>query len=122
MADFATKLMCLFLILGLAAPSLATEYVIGGPAGWDLNVDLSLWLNGKIFKVGDVFVFNYDPKLHNLVRVDLVGFTTCLPLNILSIDTSGKTIITLDKPGVFYYISSLFTDCLSGLKIKITVL
>ncbi|CAN4095273.1 unnamed protein product [Withania somnifera] len=122
MAGSATKLMCLFLILGLAAPTLATEYVVGGSAGWSLEANLELWLDGKTFKVGDVLVFNYDPKLHNLVQVDITGYSTCLPTNILYTDDSGKTTITLSEAGVFYYISSLLRDCLDGLRITITVL
>ncbi|KAM3338090.1 basic blue protein [Capsicum galapagoense] len=122
MAGCATNLMYLFLILGLAAPTLATEYMVGGSVGWSLDANLQLWLNGKTFKVGDVLIFNYDPKLCNLVQVDITGYSTCLPTNILYIDDSGKTTITLSKAGVFYYISSLSNTCLDGLKITITVL
>ncbi|XP_059287218.1 blue copper protein-like [Lycium ferocissimum] len=122
MAGTATNLMCLFLILGIAAPSLATEYVVGDSAGWNLDVNLKSWSHVKTFKVGDVLVFKYDPKLHNVVQVaDFADLATCRPRNILSVDNSGKTTITLDKPGKFYYISSLSTDCLKGLKMCVTV-
>lgn len=53
MATFATKLMCLFLILGLASPSFATDIV---NIDWSLeaSLDLDLTLNvgdvvGKVF-------------------------------------------------------------------------
>ncbi|XP_060173281.1 uncharacterized protein LOC132603991 isoform X2 [Lycium barbarum] len=59
--------------------------------GWSVEANLQVWLNRKAFKVGDVLVFNYDPKLHNLAQVDITGYNTCLPTNILSIDNSGKT-------------------------------
>ncbi|XP_009601209.1 blue copper protein-like [Nicotiana tabacum] len=116
MATFATKLMCLFLILGLASPSFATDIV---NIDWSLeaSLDLDLTLN-----VGDVVVFNYIPKLHDVVQVDIDGYKSCVPTNILYRDDSGKTTITLDKAGVRQYISSVATDCLKGLKITITVL
>nr|GMC56260.1 blue copper protein-like [Ipomoea batatas]GME12604.1 blue copper protein-like [Ipomoea batatas] len=118
----ATKFLCLFLILGLASPILATDYYVGGDKGWNLDVDFKAWVSDKVFKVGDVLHFIYVPLVHNVGRlVDEAAFLNCLTDPKLIIDASGSTSVVLNEVGDFYFCSSVLLDCVSNLKIKITV-
>lgn len=40
--------------LGLVLTCTATVYTVGDTAGWDISTDLSSWVAGKNFTVGDV--------------------------------------------------------------------
>lgn len=42
-----------FFVAIVAAPALATEYVVGDDNGWKLNFDYQKWPEGKQFIVGD---------------------------------------------------------------------
>ncbi|XP_019152394.1 PREDICTED: blue copper protein-like [Ipomoea nil] len=117
-----TKFLCLFLILGLASPSLATEHVVGDLLGWNLLVDFNAWASARVFKVGDTLRFNYLPLVHNVVRLpNEASLLNCITDTKLFIDGSGSTSFALNQIGDFYFCSSLFTDCLLNLKMKVSV-
>ncbi|KAL0361580.1 UNVERIFIED_CONTAM: hypothetical protein Sradi_3842500 [Sesamum radiatum] len=50
-----TKTALMFLVLSVAVlPStLATNYVVGDSAGWNLGVDFAAWVSSKTFHVQD---------------------------------------------------------------------
>ncbi|XP_031120594.1 blue copper protein-like [Ipomoea triloba] len=124
MASSATKFLCLFLILGLASPSLATVvYKVGGDIlGWNEGVNLNAWASDKDFKVGDVLEFNYLPLVHNVARMaDENAFVNCITDQNLIIDASGSTSVVLNQVGDLFFTSSVLTDCVSNLKMKVSV-
>nr|GMC50562.1 blue copper protein-like [Ipomoea batatas] len=123
MASSSTKFLCLFLILGLASPILATTYKVGGELlGWNLGVDLNAWVSDKDFKVGDVLEFDYLPVVHNVARMaDENAFVNCITDQNLIIDASGSTSVVLNQVGDLFFTSSVLTDCVSNLKMKVSV-
>nr|GLL18371.1 blue copper protein-like [Ipomoea trifida] len=123
MASSSTKFLCLFLILGLASPILATTYKVGGELlGWNLGVDLNAWVSDKDFKVGDVLEFEYLPVVHNVARMaDENAFVNCITDQNLIIDASGSTSVVLNQVGDLFFTSSVLTDCVSNLKMKVSV-
>ncbi|XP_022926285.1 chemocyanin-like [Cucurbita moschata] len=56
------------LLLGFEHGDAATTFVVGDLNGWNLGVEG--WLNGKVFRAGDILRFNYNPTVHNVVAVD----------------------------------------------------
>lgn len=41
------------IVAAIAAPALATDYVVGDDAGWKLGVNYTTWTEGKQFYLGD---------------------------------------------------------------------
>ncbi|WMV36735.1 hypothetical protein MTR67_030120 [Solanum verrucosum] len=116
--------VCIFLILCVEMPrSLANEYVVGDKRGWNPRVDYHPWAYGKSFRVGDVLHFFYVPKVIDVASVDISSYALC-DSNIKTFykDNSGKTSITLDKSGPYYFISTSKQGCSEGLKLELHVI
>uniref|UniRef100_A0A7N0UUI2 Basic blue protein n=1 Tax=Kalanchoe fedtschenkoi TaxID=63787 RepID=A0A7N0UUI2_KALFE len=109
--------MVLCIMLFASSGTQAATYVVGGPAGWTFNTNS--WPNGKRFRAGDVLIFNYDPKMHNVVLVDRAGYSRCTTPRGARVLQSGKDKIKLGK-GQNYFICSIPGHCDSGMKIAIT--
>nr|GMC48259.1 blue copper protein-like [Ipomoea batatas] len=77
---------------------------------------------GYVSLQGVILYFIYVPLVHNVGRlVDEAAFLNCLTDPKLIIDASGSTSVVLNEVGDFYFCSSVLLDCVSNLKIKITV-
>ncbi|KAG9133513.1 hypothetical protein Leryth_026175 [Lithospermum erythrorhizon] len=109
--------------IALAAPTLATDFVVGDESGWTLGLNYTAWAEGKQFYVGDKLIFNYKEGAHNVHKVDGAGFRECLaPLTSVAL-TSGNDVIPLATPGRKWYICGIGKHCADGnMKFLITVL
>ncbi|XP_009762218.1 basic blue protein-like [Nicotiana tabacum] len=121
MAISAIKLVYIFFILSIVVPSFAKEYVVGGRKGWSPGVDYHHWAYGKSFRIGDVLRFIYHPKLTDVASVDISSYALCDGVKTYTKDNSGRTSITLDNSGAYYFISTNQTRCSSGLKLELHV-
>ncbi|KAL5560477.1 hypothetical protein UlMin_036688 [Ulmus minor] len=92
------------------------SYTVGNSGSWTFNTDS--WPRGKRFKAGDVLIFNYDPKVHNVVQVDRNGYTNCKTPGGAKVYRSGKDQIKLVK-GQNYFICNFPGHCQSNMKIAI---
>lgn len=45
--------LCFFLAINMALPTLATFYTVGDSLGWQIGVEYSKWTSEKTFVVGD---------------------------------------------------------------------
>ncbi|KAJ9687355.1 hypothetical protein PVL29_016014 [Vitis rotundifolia] len=108
----ATALL-LWVVLHLRTAHAAT-YTVGDSSGWTFNVES--WTDGKSFRAGDVLVFNYDPKDHNVVAVDQYSYDTCTVGEGAKVYESGNDSIELVK-GENCFICSFLSHCDSGMKI-----
>ncbi|KAJ4835330.1 hypothetical protein Tsubulata_012796 [Turnera subulata] len=116
-----SHLLIVFAIVAtiLPAATMATEYIVGDDKGWNVSVDYNAWASDKVFNVGDILVFKYDPP-HNVYSVDAEGFKNCTPSQ--KGWTSGNDIITLATPGKKWYICGFGQHCATyGQKLVITV-
>ncbi|KAL3538567.1 hypothetical protein ACH5RR_001933 [Cinchona calisaya] len=97
----------------------ATTFIVGDIKGWTYN---SVgWPNGKSFKAGDVLVFNYVPKYHNVVVVDKASYGKCTTPEGAKVYYSGHDEITLEK-GEHFFICDFPGHCEGGeMKIAVTV-
>ncbi|KAH7846849.1 hypothetical protein Vadar_018838 [Vaccinium darrowii] len=109
-----------FLVLYLAAPSLATVYTVGDSSGWTMGVDYTTWTSGKTFVVGDSLVFNYGSG-HTVDEVSASDYNSCTVGHPISTDNSGSTNISLNTGGTHYYICGVLGHCASGMKLAVTV-
>ncbi|CAL4926923.1 unnamed protein product [Urochloa decumbens] len=74
---------------------------------------------GKRFRAGDVLVFKYSPKAHNVVPVSAAGYSSCSAPRGARALTSGNDRVTL-KRGVNYFICSFPGHCQAGMKVAVT--
>ncbi|CAN4103743.1 unnamed protein product [Withania somnifera] len=113
-------LVCIFLILSVAvSSSLAKEYVVGDKRGWSPGVDYHPWVYGKSFRVGDVLHFFYTPKVIDVASVDISSYALCESVKTLYKDNGGRTSITLEKCGAYYFISTNKEGCFTGLEARV---
>ncbi|KAF7126987.1 hypothetical protein RHSIM_Rhsim11G0130600 [Rhododendron simsii] len=97
----------------------AASFIVGDAKGWVFNVND--WPNGKSFKAGDTLVFNYNPKIHNVVVVkESSDFNSCKVPAGATVFTSGKDQVALVR-GQNLFICGTPGHCQSGLmKINVT--
>ncbi|KAE9596393.1 hypothetical protein Lal_00048820 [Lupinus albus] len=86
----------------------AEIYTVGGAAGWSPYV--RNWPIDKYFKNGDQFVFKYNPKLYNVVKVDQAGYNACDVKNAIAVYKSGNDRVTLQS-GVHFFICGIGDNC-----------
>ncbi|KAE9588598.1 hypothetical protein Lal_00003195 [Lupinus albus] len=119
-AIIAIMLLFCMLVFHFQIAHAYTTHIVGDAAGWTFNVNN--WPNGKRFVGGDNFVFKYDPKVHNLVKVDEEGYKTCTRTGNIAVFTSGNDTILLVS-GTHYFICLTSDHCQQrGMKMAINVL
>lgn len=65
-------------------------------------------------------VFQYN-KYHTINEVDKLGYDNCSTSNTLLTASTGNTTVPLTAPGDRYFICSVLTHCLGGMKLAINV-
>ncbi|XXG43748.1 hypothetical protein AAC387_Pa01g3716 [Persea americana] len=106
--------------LGLVLTCTATIYTVGDTAGWDISTDLSSWVAGKSFTVGDVLVFQYS-SLHSVSEVSRDAYDNCEATNAVQSGRDGNTSIPLSAPGQKYFICGTMSHCLGGMRFQVSV-
>ncbi|KAI3453529.1 hypothetical protein Pfo_010192 [Paulownia fortunei] len=110
------------IVAAALAPALATDYMVGDDAGWNLGVNYTAWAKRKDFRVGDTLMFMYTPGAHNVLKVNGSDFQKCASSNATAVPfTSGNDVIPLAITGKKWYISDIGDDCPKGMKLVITV-
>uniref|UniRef100_A0A0D9VED8 Phytocyanin domain-containing protein n=1 Tax=Leersia perrieri TaxID=77586 RepID=A0A0D9VED8_9ORYZ len=94
----------LLLLLSLWCVVHSEEWIVGGNLGWGFAV--TGWEKGKLFQPGDVLVFKYEPKYHNVVEVDRAGYDGCTVSGPAKVHDSGDDRIELNG-GEAFFISSV---------------
>ncbi|GAB4842284.1 hypothetical protein Ancab_012254 [Ancistrocladus abbreviatus] len=122
--DFSSKSSLLFTILVMAVVvTTAKEFNVGDR--WrvpDAN-DSTLyndWAGRKRFHVDDHLRFQYQND--SVLVVDKYGYYHCNTENPISSFADGNTLITLDQPGLFYFISGEPDHCKKGQRLIIDVM
>ncbi|XP_009615798.1 mavicyanin-like [Nicotiana tabacum] len=122
MALFRKAMMFLLVvIMTIAGSTMAEVYEVGDFAGWDFNVDYNQWVSSKKFKLGDSLVFNYNPRLHNVMQVDSNDYNACTDNHPIVIYNTGGDTLTLETPGDYFFLCGFPGHCASGLKFHIKI-
>ncbi|KAF8393419.1 hypothetical protein HHK36_021663 [Tetracentron sinense] len=120
-------LFCAFLVLATVNTDAgaSNEFKVGNIGVWrqpDAN-DTAMynqWAANNRFRVGDSLYFEY--KEDSVLVVDKRGYHHCNATNPISAFNNGKTVIKLDKPGLFYFISGTPDHCRNGQRLVVNVL
>ncbi|KAL6880592.1 hypothetical protein ACP4OV_012157 [Aristida adscensionis] len=104
---------------GLAS---ATDYTVGDDAGWGPQFNKSGWTTGKYFRVGDTLLFKYDTTKHTLVQVGKEDFLGCNVNAKSNLKNTGNDVVTLDKPGRWWFICTKQGHCAAGMNLVLDVL
>ncbi|XP_019422654.1 PREDICTED: mavicyanin-like [Lupinus angustifolius] len=103
----------------------STTHFVGDDKGWCSPPNPGFydqWTKGRKFTVGDVIVFQYNPGLNTVAQVGTRDdYEHCSGTNIIQTYFFGKTAITLDKPGDYFFFSSVGKHCEAGQKLMISV-
>jgi len=113
-------MIVVFVAMAIAVirPCAATQYMVGGTAGWDASTDFSSWLMNKTFAVGDTLDFQYS-SLHSVMVVSKSDYDSCQTSNALQSFSDGNTQIKLSKPGSMYFICGTPGHCVGGMKMGV---
>ncbi|XP_024996641.1 uclacyanin 1-like [Cynara cardunculus var. scolymus] len=96
-------------------------YMVGDDRGWTLNYDYKAWAKGKKFVIGDVLVFKYTIRQHNVFLVEGPAFQQCTIPDPRQALTSGRDSIILTTPGKRWYICGIANHCKQNMKLEIEV-
>ncbi|KAL8139565.1 hypothetical protein V2J09_005586 [Rumex salicifolius] len=108
----------------LISPCKGEVYKVGDSDGWTTigHVDYRRWASTKIFRIGDVVVFNYIPQFHNVMQVNHVAYKACNASFPISTHTSGNDSITINSHGHHFFLCGVPGHCQNGQKLDINVL
>ncbi|CAN8265234.1 unnamed protein product [Cochlearia groenlandica] len=120
-ARIVVALACTVTMLRLSE---AAVYKVGDKAGWTTiaNVDYKLWSSTKTFHIGDIVLFEYNPKFHNVMRVTHTMYRDCNNSNPISTFTTGNDSITLANHGHHFFFCGVPGHCQAGQKLDLNVI
>ncbi|KAK7358545.1 hypothetical protein VNO77_00478 [Canavalia gladiata] len=101
-----------------------TTHIVGDSFGWSLPNNPEFykeWAKNRNFVVGDLLIFQYHPGLNTVVQVNKEDYDNCSIKNTINSYVRGNSSFTLDKPGDYFFISSVGKHCEAGEKLSITV-
>ncbi|XP_042492698.1 stellacyanin-like [Macadamia integrifolia] len=122
---FFTVLIAATLSINPQVADASSEFKVGDNQGWrepganDTQI-YNLWAAHNRFQVGDSLNFEY--KEDSVLMVDKWGYYHCNTSKPISAFNDGKTVIKLDTPGPFYFISGAPNHCNNGQRMVINVL
>ncbi|KAJ3698622.1 hypothetical protein LUZ61_002327 [Rhynchospora tenuis] len=123
MAPIVKSFIALMALASLAEVVIGTNYTVGAPAGlWDLSTNYTQWTKSQKFYPGDILFFKYNNTFHDVREVTQYGYTWCSAAEPILADDSGFTVVELTTNGTRYFICTISTHCLKGMKVQIDVL
>ncbi|XP_068307281.1 early nodulin-like protein 6 [Pyrus communis] len=103
-----------------------TKFEVGGKSGWEIPKSkngqqmYNEWASKNRFKVDDALSFNYTKDSVMVVTKD--EYEKCHSAHPIFFSNNGATTFTLDRPGLFYFVSGVAGHCQRGQKMIIKVL
>ncbi|KAK6264121.1 hypothetical protein SCA6_019555 [Theobroma cacao] len=100
-------------------------FKVGDHIGWQQpsannTAVYSQWARSKRFHVGDSLSFEYQND--SVLVVEKWDYFHCNTNKPISSFNDGKTVINLDRPGLFYFLSGAVDHCKKGQKLLIRVM
>ncbi|KAK6921099.1 Phytocyanin domain, partial [Dillenia turbinata] len=104
---------------------LSMEFQVGEDNGWAVPSSkdhhyYNEWAAENRFKVNDTIRFKY--KKDSVLVVSEDEYSQCHSTHPIFFSNNGDTVYTLDRPGLFYFISGVAEHCRRGLKMIIKAL
>ncbi|KAJ4958077.1 hypothetical protein NE237_025188 [Protea cynaroides] len=122
---FCTILVAGVLSMNPQVADASNEFKVGENGVWqepnanDTQI-YNQWAAHNRFRVGDSLYFEY--KEDSVLVVDKWGYFHCNSSKPISTFNDGKTLIKLDRPELFYFISGAQKHCKNGQRMIINVL
>ncbi|KAK2991913.1 hypothetical protein RJ640_006090 [Escallonia rubra] len=102
-----------------------TSHVVGAALGWLVppggSSAYATWASTQTFIVGDILVFNFTTRQHDVAEVTKAAFDSCNTTSPISIATDGPANITLTTAGEHHFICTFSRHCGLGQKLAINV-
>ncbi|ESQ42860.1 hypothetical protein EUTSA_v10015328mg [Eutrema salsugineum] len=126
-----TKSLCFSFIILVSFATLfsvadALFFTVGGDSVWAVNPRESYyntWAEKNRFQVNDTIYFKFQKGLETLHEVrDVDDYNVCYVGRTRRSFFNGHALVSLDRPGPFYFITSNQAHCLKGLKMTVVVL
>ncbi|KAK6145524.1 hypothetical protein DH2020_022344 [Rehmannia glutinosa] len=126
--NFSVPLMIILIstVLSFLHRVECVEFDVGGKNGWATpsgkNNDqvYNDWASKNRFQVNDTLRFGY--KKDSVLVVTEEEYEKCRSSHPIFFSNNGDTVFTLDRPGLFYFISGVAGHCQKGLKMIVKVL
>ncbi|KAE9588071.1 hypothetical protein Lal_00002899 [Lupinus albus] len=101
------------------------EFKVGDHLGWhqplpNNTVFYIQWAERNRFQVGDFLLFEY--KNDSVLTVEKMDYVNCDTSNPISEFDNGNSIVNLDRPGAFFFISGNEDHCINGQKFVVEVM
>ncbi|KAH9605317.1 hypothetical protein KSS87_013608 [Heliosperma pusillum] len=95
---------------------------VGGVDRWSDSTDYVSWASQYNFTVGDVLVFSYSPKAHNVYEVSKATFQSCnITTGVDAEYSSGNDQIVLKEAKPYWFICTVDGHCQVGMKLAVNV-
>ncbi|CAN0902469.1 Early nodulin-like protein 1 [Linum grandiflorum] len=123
----ATLIILLCFTTGLVA---SKELIVGGKEGWAVPKSkdeqqrlffFNDWASSNRFQLNDTLRFKYE-KDSVMVVAEEEEYDKCRSSHPVVYFNDGDTRFTLDRPGLFYFVSGVTGHCQRGLKMIVKVL
>ncbi|KAI3992561.1 hypothetical protein MKX01_020853 [Papaver californicum] len=99
------------------------HHLVGEDRGWDVSNDLTSWISGKVFRVGDDIRFSYSAAQEVVAELgSKEEYEICDISNPIKMYTDGLNSVSLDGEGSRYFVSEMPESCKNGLKLHVHVL
>ncbi|WJX59995.1 hypothetical protein P8452_45251 [Trifolium repens] len=124
MAFVEKAVVLLMMIMVAAQVSNAAVYKVGDSAGWTImgNINYTKWAADKKFQIGDTIIFEYNPKLHNVMRVTHPMYRSCNTSAPMTTLNTGNDSIKLTNNGHHFFLCGVPGHCQLGQKVDINVI
>ncbi|GFP97990.1 early nodulin-like protein 1 [Phtheirospermum japonicum] len=101
------------------------ELHVGGDNGWAVpsaknDQVYDDWASSNRFQVNDTLRFEYEKD--SVLVVTEEEYEKCRSTHPIFFYNNGDTVFTLDRPGLFYFVSGVAGHCQRGLKMIVKVL
>ncbi|XAR58244.1 hypothetical protein NMG60_11026659 [Bertholletia excelsa] len=118
-------ILLLLLALSSSSPAAAFEFQVGDAKGWAVppandSKFYNDWASENRFRVDDTVLFRY--RKDSVMEVAEEEYKRCNSTHPTFFSNTGNTVFTLNRPGLFYFISGATGHCPKGQRMIIKVL
>ncbi|CAJ1937307.1 unnamed protein product [Sphenostylis stenocarpa] len=107
----------------LVTVNCAKVHVVGDKLGWNVPFEPGFfdeWAKKNTFVVDDELLFQYHQQLDTVEVVEKDDYENCTNTKVIRSLVLGNSTVPLEKPGDYYFFSSVGKHCEAGQKLHIT--
>lgn len=121
-----SKLWLVFNVMCLLMETLkfatAAQLKVGDDSAWTIGPNYVTWAANKELHPGDSLLFKYSNNFHDVLQVTKSDYDSCKTDSPLATYKSGNDIVSMSKPGSYYYLCGFPGHCQAGQKVAVVVL